>query len=88
MRHSNQKKQLVAEARKIARQVDSWIGLSNALADPQDGLIARYFPDAHERQAFLSSPEYEELNQLLLRTIKRKGLYPKTSNGRSNHNGG
>ena len=76
-------RQLVAEARKIARRVDSWISLSNALSDPQEGLIARYFPDAGDRQAFLCSPEYEELNQLLLRTIKRKGLYPRPMNGRN-----
>lgn len=76
-------KQLVAEAKKIARRADSWIGLSNALSDAQGGLIARYFPDPEERQAFLRSPEYEELNQLLLRTIKRKGLYPRGANGRN-----
>ncbi|MBI3411666.1 MAG: hypothetical protein HY040_25330 [Planctomycetes bacterium] len=76
-------KQLVAEARKIARRVDSWIGLSNALSDPQEGLIARYFPDTHERQEFLCSAEYEELNQLLMRTIKRKGLYPRGANARN-----
>jgi hypothetical protein len=70
-------KQLVADAKKIARRVDSWISLSNALSDPQAGLIAHYFPDPEERQAFLDSPEYEELNQLLMRTIKRKGLYPR-----------
>jgi hypothetical protein len=76
-------KLLVAEARKIARKADSWITLSNALADPQGGLIARYFPNAHDRQQFLSSPEYEELNQLLLNAIKRKGLYPRSANGRN-----
>ena len=72
---------LLCEAKKIARRVDSWIGLSNALSDPQEGLIVRYFPNADERQAFLRSPEYEELNQLLLRTIKRKGLFPRASQG-------
>jgi len=75
-------KQLVAEATKIAGHVDSWIDLSNALADPQEGLIARYFPDAKDRQEFLRSAEYEELNRLLLATIKKKGLYPR-SNGRN-----
>ena len=74
-------KQLVAEAKEIARRVDSWISLSNALADPLGGLIARYFPDAQERDAFLRSSEYEELNQLLLRTIKKKGLYPHAGRG-------
>ena len=64
-------KQLVAEARKIARQADSWISLSNALTDPQAGLIVRYFPSDEQRQEFLRSPEYEKLNQLLLRTIRR-----------------
>jgi hypothetical protein len=80
-------KLLVAEARKIARRVDSWIGLSNALSDPEAGLIARYFPDADERQEFLRSPEYEELNQLLLRTMKRKGLYPRAATGRNGTRG-
>ena len=77
-------KQLVAEAKKIARQVDSWISPSNALSDPEGGLIVRYFPNRHERQEFLRSAEYEELNQLLLRTIRRKGLYPR---GRGERNG-
>jgi hypothetical protein len=72
-------KQLVAEARKIARRVDSWVSLSNALSDPQGGLIARYFPDPEDRQEFLGSPEYEELNQLLLRVIKRKGISLRTN---------
>jgi hypothetical protein len=27
-----------------------------------------------DRQAFVCSPEYEQLNQLLMRTIQRKGL--------------
>jgi hypothetical protein len=79
--NQNKAKELVAEARKIARRVDSWIDLSNALSDPQRGLISRYFPTQAERTEFLSSPEYEEIDRLLLRTIKRKGLYPQSRNG-------
>jgi hypothetical protein len=78
-------KQVVAEAREVARRAESWISLSNALSDPQGGLIARYFPDSEQRPEFLRSPEYEDLNQLLLRAIKRKGLYPRgtaSENGR------
>lgn len=52
-------KRLVGEAKKIARQADSWISLSNALSGPQGGLIARYFPDLEQRQAFLRSPEFD-----------------------------
>lgn len=81
--NQDQAKQLVADAKAIARKVDSWINLSNALYDPVGGLIVRYFPDREQREAFLSSSEYEELNKLLLRTIKRKGLFPHASNGRN-----
>jgi hypothetical protein len=76
-------KRLVAEAKKIARRVDSWISLSNALSDPVGGLMVRYFPDAEQREEFLRSPAYEELNQLLLRVIKREGLYPRDGQGRN-----
>jgi hypothetical protein len=69
------------KAKEIARRADSWITLSNAFSDQQGGLIARYFPDAEQRPAFLCSAEHEELNQLLLRTIKGKGLYPHNSSG-------
>jgi hypothetical protein len=72
-------KQLVAEAKKIARQADSWISLSNALSDLQGGLIARYYPDPDQRQEFLCSPKYQELDQLPVRIIKRKGLYPRAA---------
>jgi hypothetical protein len=76
-------KQLVADAKKIARRVNSWIDLSNSLNDPVAGLISRSFPDMAERREFLASPEYQEIEQLLLRTIKRKGLYPRSGNGRN-----
>ncbi len=69
-------KNLVAEAEKIALRADSWMSLSNALSDPRGGLIARYFPDRAERDEFLASAEYEQLNQLLRQTIQRAGLYP------------
>jgi hypothetical protein len=66
----------VAEATKIARKVDSWMTLANALFDPEGGILARYFPKAEERQAFLRSPEYQQINKLLLQTMARTGLLP------------
>jgi hypothetical protein len=81
--NQDRNKQLVAEAKKIARRVDSWISLSNALSDPLGGLIVRYFPEAEQREAFLRSAEYEQLNQLLVRTMRRKGIYPRAGNGRN-----
>jgi hypothetical protein len=74
-------KQLVGEARKIARQADSWVVLSNALTDPNGGLIARYFPDLEQRREFLRSDEYEQLNRLLLLMIEQKGISPRPAGG-------
>ena len=76
-------KQLVAEAKKIARKADSWISLSNSLSDPQSGLIIRYFPDVEQRHEFLRSSEYEVVNQLLLRLMKRNGFYPGVAHGKN-----
>ena len=47
------------------------------------GLIARYFPDPEERQKFLRSAEYEQLNELLRSSIRRKGLYPRPAGGKN-----
>jgi hypothetical protein len=57
-------------ARPVLRGVES----GNALRLPE---YTRNFPDAEQREAFLRSPVGEELNQLLLGVIKRKGLYPR-----------
>jgi hypothetical protein len=78
-----QARRLVAEAGEIAAHADSWTTLSNALCDPHGGLIARYFPNPDERQEFLTSPEYEQLNELLRRTIARTGLSPRQPGGKS-----
>jgi hypothetical protein len=80
-------KELVAAAKKIARQVDSWMSLSNALYAPWNGLVTRAFPTDEERREFLRSPEYEEINQIMLRLMKRKGLYPRAANGRNGSRG-
>ena len=81
--NQEQAKKLVVEAGKIASHADSWTTLSNALCDPHGGLIARYFPDPSERQEFLRSPEYEQLNELMRRAIARTGLSPRQPGGKS-----
>jgi hypothetical protein len=81
--NQDQARKLVAEAKKIASKADSWVALSNALCDPHGGLIARYFPDPDEREQFLNSPEYEQLNDLMRRTIARTGLSPRLPGGKS-----
>jgi site-specific DNA-methyltransferase (adenine-specific) len=66
--------QIVEKARELARQSESWADFSNLLSDPEEGLIAKTYPKVRERQAFFSSPQYEEINQILLGVIQRCGL--------------
>ena len=65
---------LVSEARKLATQVESWADFSNALFDPEHGLVPRAFPDRNERRVFLKSAEYAEIDRLLGRVIDRFGV--------------
>ena len=65
---------LVSEARKLGMQVESWADFSNALFDPEHGLVPCAFPDLKERRAFFKSAEYPEFYRLLGRVIDRFGV--------------
>jgi hypothetical protein len=67
-------KKLVASARSAAESVERWSDLSNAIFDPEDGLIARAFPTRRERERFLKTAEYREIRSLINTAIKRTGL--------------
>jgi hypothetical protein len=54
--------------------VESWSDFTNALFDPEHGLVHRTFPDRKDRQAFLNSPEYREIDYLLDRLMERFGV--------------
>jgi hypothetical protein len=66
--------QVLHEARKLAGRVESWAHFSNALFDPGDGIVAKVFPSAEERRAFLKSPEYREVDRLLAGLMQRFGV--------------
>src|SRR5690348_6020725 len=75
--------QLLARAKQMAPKMESWADLSNALFNPQDGLVTKTFPTSIERQAFFDTKQYEEVNQLLLALMKKfgttEGAKPKKS---------
>lgn len=66
--------QVLLEARKLASRVESWADFSNALFDPDAGIVAKVFPSAKERRAFLKSPEYREADRLLAGLMQRFGV--------------
>lgn len=61
-------------ARRLAKRVESWADFTNALFDPEHGLVHRTFPDRKDRQAFLNSSEYREIDDLLDQLMKRFGV--------------
>jgi hypothetical protein len=67
-------KKILDSARSVADSAERWADLSNALFDPEDGLIARAYPSRREREQFLETPEYRKIRQLINDAIKRTGL--------------
>jgi hypothetical protein len=65
---------LLQRARELSEQVQSWADLSNALYDPFTGLLARALPTREERAAFVKTPEYQQINELLAQAQERFGL--------------
>ena len=64
--------EVLSEAEQAARSTESWADLSNALFDPESGLIAKAYPTREERAAFLQTEEYKRIRQLLHHSIELK----------------
>jgi site-specific DNA-methyltransferase (adenine-specific) len=65
---------ILEQARVLAGSVSSWVDFSSELFDQKRGLIARTFPDQMEREAFIDTTQYREVNALLLDLMKRFGV--------------
>ncbi len=66
--------QTLAAAHDLAANAATWADLSNALFDPDEGLVARAYPDRAERQRFLETTEYRAVRQLIDAAQQRSGL--------------
>lgn len=71
---SDQSTQVLDSAREVAATVDTWADLSNALFDPEEGLVARAYPSREERERFLQTKEYRAIRQLIDEAKDRTGL--------------
>jgi hypothetical protein len=65
---------IVRLAGNAAAAADSWADLSNALFDPEHGLVARAYPTRRERERFLKSSEYRAIRQMIDAARERYGL--------------
>jgi hypothetical protein len=65
---------VLKQAQDVARSVETWADLSNALFDPVHGLITRTYPTRAEREAFVKTEQYQRIQELLARAIDAHGL--------------
>jgi predicted HicB family RNase H-like nuclease len=65
---------ILKAARAAALSTETWADFSNALFDPEDGLVANAYPTQAERERFLKSQEYQAIRQLLDEATERTGL--------------
>jgi hypothetical protein len=66
--------ELLKEAERAARDMESWADLSNFLFNPVDGLVAKAYPTRAAREAFVQTAEYRKIRQLVSDSRQRHGL--------------
>ncbi len=66
--------ELLQRAEELARTVETWAALSNALFDPMSGLVTRAYPTRAQREAFVKTEEYRRICQLIDDAQQRFGL--------------
>jgi hypothetical protein len=65
---------ILLKAKELSTRVESWADFSNALFDPEDGLVAQTFPRLNDRQRFFESKEYAAVERLLSQLMRRFGV--------------
>ena len=65
---------LLESDRDAAQVVETWADLSNALFDPESGLIAKAYPTRAEREQFVQTEEYRAIRKLVDESRQRTGL--------------
>ncbi len=65
---------VLKQAKRLASEVNTWADFSAMLFDGFSGIVPKTFPNDMERQAFFDSPQYEQINGLLLGLMKSRGV--------------
>lgn len=66
--------EVLVQASRLAATSERWADLSNALFNPVDGLVTRAFPTREAREAFVKTPEYQEIRALIADAAQRGGM--------------
>lgn len=65
---------VLESAQRVATSVETWADLSNALFDPETGIVAKAFPTRGEREQFLRTKEYRAIRELIDEAQERTGF--------------
>jgi predicted HicB family RNase H-like nuclease len=65
---------ILRRAQGIARSVETWADLSNALFDSVNGLITQAYPTRPEREKFVKTDQYQKIRELLAHLAETHGL--------------
>jgi hypothetical protein len=74
---------LLQKAKQLAKAAGTWADLSNALFDPETGILAKAYRDAKERDAFTKTPEYRQIRELIHDAQDRTGFVEGATPSRS-----
>ena len=66
--------ELLKTAQKLAQSAESWADLSNALFDPVEGIVSLSFETRAEREAFVKTDEYKQIQALIEQARNHFGL--------------
>ncbi len=73
-RSAGRANRVLSYARRLFKRVESWADFANGLFDQEHGFVSRTFPDRKERQRFMNSQEYREIDRMLVQLMDRFGV--------------
>lgn len=71
---AERERNILQSAIDVAATAPTWADLSNALFEPESGLITKAYPTREARAAFLKTDEYKQIRQLVSSSMDRTGL--------------
>ena len=71
---TEKEKNILQSATDVAASAPTWADLSNALFEPEHGLITKAYPTREARAAFLKTDDYKQIRQLVSSAMARTGL--------------
>ncbi|MGD0092534.1 MAG: toxin-antitoxin system HicB family antitoxin [Planctomycetota bacterium] len=67
-------KEVLEQARHLAGTVTAWADLENSFFEPDTGLLTKAYPTREEREEFMKTEEFKEIEKLLGDAIDRSGV--------------